>query len=107
MKTRSRAHLNVYKWFFFLCCCAHCGVIRGEWSGGPAVGHFFIAVDGWESCLNYYRDSCMLLERVPLQFSLRETIKCVRIELLELSCTSLVNQAWKDCFYLVSFLHLV
>lgn len=56
--------------------------------------------------LNYYKDSVVLLERVPLQFSLRETIKCVRIELLGLSCTSLVNQACKDYFCLVPFLHL-
>lgn len=95
MKKCSRAHLNVYK-CFFLCCCARHGVIEGEGSGGPAElwkqgHHFFIAVDGWKPCLNYYKDSCVLLERVPLQFSLREAIKYVRIELLGLSCTSLVN----------------
>lgn len=110
MKPCSRALLNIYKWFF-LCCCDHCVVIEGEGSGGPAElweqgHHFCIAVDGWESCLNYYKDSYVLLERVPLQFSLRETIKCVRTELLGLSCTSLVNQAWKGYFCLVSSLHL-
>lgn len=47
----------------------------------------------------------MLLERVPVQFSLRETIKCVRkVELFRLSCTSLVNHAWKDKF-LLDFFH--
>lgn len=84
---------------------------RSEGSGEPAElwkqgHHFLIAVDGWKSCLNYYKDSCVLLERVPLEFSLRETIKYLRIKLLRLSCTSLVNQARKDHFCLVSFMHL-
>lgn len=104
------AHLNVYK-CFFLCCCAHHGMFRGEGSGGLAElwkqgHHFLIAVDGWKSYLNSYKDNYVLLERVPLEFSLRETTKCVRIKLLRLSCTSLVNQAWKDYFCLVSFMHL-
>lgn len=44
----------------------------------------------------------MLLKRVSLQFSLRETIRCLRIKLLRLSGMSLVSQAWKDYFCSVS-----
>lgn len=93
------------KHFSVLLCSLWC-----DGSGGPAQirkqGHnFLISVADWKSCLNYYKDSCVLLKRVSLQFSLGETIRCLRIKLLKIVWYE-PGKSGVEGLFLLSFMHL-